>query len=145
MLVVRDTGIGTEVLPRGAFDWGWPSLGGATRLARALLLDLTGRTPPEPIRHTLAVDLIAHLPWGSFTLTGADLLAWIDAHAYEIADWPPATTAVTPTPTAQPKREASQRNGGRRAPHPAARRWIPSLAGRAMDTRGAASRRSARS
>ena len=145
VLVVRDTGIGTEVLPRGAFDWGWPALGGATRLANALLLDLTGRTPPEPIRDRLAVDLITHLPWRSFSLTGADLLAWTDTHGYEITDWPAATTAVTPTPTARPKRETAQRNRGRRALRRGARRRTPPLAPRAMHAGGAASSRSPRS
>jgi hypothetical protein len=94
MLVVRDHG--TERLPGptpGGFDWGWPSMGGARRLAHALLLDLTGHDPPPWIRDTLATEMLAHLPWAAFSLTGRELLGWIESRGYTIADWPLANSS----------------------------------------------------
>jgi hypothetical protein len=79
---------------RGGFDWGWPGIGGARRLAHALLLDLTGRNPPPWIRDTLATDKLAHLPWAAFSLTGRELLGWIEARGYTISDWPPANPTL---------------------------------------------------
>jgi hypothetical protein len=93
MLVVQENG--TEHLhapTAGGFDWGWPSLGGARRLAHAMLLDLTGRVPPPWILDTLAAEELAHLPWTAFTLTGQQLLAWIESRGCAIADWPPANS-----------------------------------------------------
>jgi hypothetical protein len=91
---------GTERLSpptRGGFDWGWPGIGGARRLAQALLLDLSGRNPPPWIRDALATDKLTHLPWAAFSLTGRELLRWIESRGYAISDWPLAN----PTPASR--------------------------------------------
>ncbi len=72
----------------GGFDWGWPSMGATRRLARALLLDVTGREPPAGIRDALATEELAHFPWAGFSLTGRQLLDWIESRGHAIADWP---------------------------------------------------------
>ena len=108
MLVVRENA--TERLRAttpGGFDWGWPS--GAKRLAHALLLDLTGRDPPPEIHDTLATEELAHLPWAAFSLTGRELLGWIESRGYTIADWPLAnsSSASCRTPCAPPPARAT--------------------------------------
>jgi hypothetical protein len=78
----------------GGFDWGWPS-GATRRLARALLLDVTGREPPAGVRDALATEQLAHFPWATFSLTRGELLGWIESRGYTIADWP--ATSSTPS------------------------------------------------
>jgi len=96
MLVVREKD--TERLnTAGGFDWGWPSIGGARRLAHTLLLDLTDREPPPWVCDALATDQLTHLPWTTFSLTGRELLEWIKSQGYRIEDWPLAgTSPATP-------------------------------------------------
>ena len=89
MLVVGDDGTERLFAPAlGEFDWGWPSMGGTRRLAQALLLDVTGREPPPGLRDALATEELAHFPWGAFSLTGRELIGWIEARGHTIADWP---------------------------------------------------------
>ncbi|MGO9902480.1 MAG: hypothetical protein ACLP0J_22975 [Solirubrobacteraceae bacterium] len=99
VLVVRDTG--GEYMPtpeRGAFSWGWPSTGGARRLAHALLLDLTGRNAPPWVADEIAARELAHLPRAAFAVTGRQILGWIGSYGYSISDWPPARRSRTPAP-----------------------------------------------
>jgi hypothetical protein len=89
MLVVTDDGTESEFAPAsGWFDWGWPSLGPTRRLARALLLDVTGREPPTEARDALATEELAHFPWAAFSLSAGELRGWIEARGYSIGDWP---------------------------------------------------------
>ena len=90
ILVVRESGTERLHAPTGGFDWGWPGIRGGRRLAHATLLDLTGREPPPLILDTLATEELAHLPWTAFSLTGQQLLAWIESRGCTITDWPPA-------------------------------------------------------
>ncbi len=99
VLVVRETG--GEYMPtpeRGAFSWGWPSTGGARRLAHALLLDLTGRNAPPWVADRIAARELAHLPRAAFAVTGRQILGWIGSDGYSILDWPPARRSRTPGP-----------------------------------------------
>jgi hypothetical protein len=79
MLVIEEDGSEHSFAPSlGEFDWGWPSLRATRRLARALLLDVTGHEPPEVLCDELAAELLAHLPWGSFSLTARDVRGWLE-------------------------------------------------------------------
>jgi hypothetical protein len=85
MLVIEADGTESP-LALGGFDWGWPSMN--TRgLARALLVDVTGREPPPAVRDAFATEELAHFPWASFSITGRDLLEWIESRGYELAQW----------------------------------------------------------
>jgi len=63
MLVIDENGNESPLArARGGFDWGWPSMNGTRRLARALMMDVTGREPPPgrscptfPGGHSLSV------------------------------------------------------------------------------------------
>ena len=68
------------------FDLGWSGID-TRRLARALLIDVTGREPPAWVRDAFATEELAHFDWRSFLITGRDVLEWIGYHGYEIADW----------------------------------------------------------
>jgi hypothetical protein len=91
MFVVGRDGIERTFAPAlGGFDWGWPSMGGTRRLARALLLDLTSREPPAGLRDAFATEELAHFPWGGFRVTGEELLGWIESRGHTVTDWPVA-------------------------------------------------------
>lgn len=95
VLVVRETG--AEYIPapaRGLFSWGFPSTGGARRLAHALLLDLTGRNAPPWVADKIAARELARLPRSTFSVTGRQILGWIGSYGYSILDWPPASSPV---------------------------------------------------
>jgi hypothetical protein len=94
ILVVGAEGAESMFAPAlGGFDWGWPSMGATRRLARALLLDVTGREPPGGIRDALATEELAHFPWAGFSLTGRQLLDWIESRGDAVVDWPAADSA----------------------------------------------------
>ncbi len=99
VLVVRDTG--AEYLPapeRGGFGWGWPSTGGARRLAHALLRDLTARNAPPWVADKIAARELAQLPRAAFSITGRQILGGIGFYGYSISEWPPAQRSLTPSP-----------------------------------------------
>ncbi|MGO9750771.1 MAG: hypothetical protein ACLP8S_32265 [Solirubrobacteraceae bacterium] len=107
VLVVRDTG--AEYMPapeRGAFGWGWPSTGGARRLAHALLLDLTGRNAPPWVADKIAARELGQLPRAAFSITGRQILGWIGFYGYSISEWPPAQRSLTPSPIHGTTRDA---------------------------------------
>ncbi len=108
VLVVRATG-GEVVLaaPGGVFSWGWPSTAGARRLAHALLLDLTGREAPLWVLDRLAARELAHLSHAAFSLTGRQILGWVDGHDSDsMSDWPPARRPSTAVPILGAPRDA---------------------------------------
>ena len=99
MLVIDENGNESPLArARGGFDWGWPSMNGTRRLARALMMDVTGREPPPGVRDAFATEELSHFPWGSFSVSGRDLLEWIDSRGYELAAWPLAdyTPVISP-------------------------------------------------
>ncbi|MGO9971485.1 MAG: hypothetical protein ACLP01_01375 [Solirubrobacteraceae bacterium] len=107
VLVVRDTG--AEYMPapeRGTFGWGWPSTGGARRLAHALLRDLTGRNAPPWVADKIAARELAQLERAAFSITGRQILGWIGFYGYSISEWPPAQRSLTPSPINGTTRDA---------------------------------------
>jgi hypothetical protein len=91
VLVTGEDGIEISLASQlGGLDWGWPSMNGTRQLARALLTDATGREPPPAVRDAFATEELAHFPWGSFCITGRELLEWIESRDYELVQWPAA-------------------------------------------------------
>ena len=109
IVVIDEDGSEGPLTPAlGRFDWGWPSMNATRQLARALLIDVTGREPPPAVRDAFATEELAHFPWGSFSMTGRELLEWIDSRGYELAGWPPATSTPVisaPAVPASPRRD----------------------------------------
>jgi hypothetical protein len=96
VVVMRDSGDQQSLAsPYGAFSWGWPSTGGARRLAHALLLDLTGRDAPHWVLDTLAARELPRLPRAAFAITGRQILGWVESHGYSISDWRVAQQSLT--------------------------------------------------
>jgi hypothetical protein len=117
MFVVGGDGTERMFAPAlGWFDWGWPSMGPTRRLARALLLDVTGREPPPGIRDALLTEVLAHFPWAGFSISGRELVAWIESRGQTIADWPAAhSTPGTGILAAAPSRARDRSSRGRLA------------------------------
>jgi hypothetical protein len=118
-IVLVTDGDGTESMLAPAFDgfdWGWSGMD-TRRLARALLIDVTGREPPAWARDAFATEELAHFDWRSFLITGRDLLEWIEYRGYELADWPPVNSTpsigpVAPSARLQPARRQRVRSSG---------------------------------
>jgi len=104
VLVTEDDGSESALASAfDGFDWGCSGVD-TRRLARALLIDVTGREPPAWVRDAFATEELAHFEWRSFLITGRDLLEWIEYHGYKLADWPlvDSTPAMGPVASVPP-------------------------------------------
>jgi len=62
-------------------------LGGRLKLAVALLVDVTGRQPPEAAVDRLERAILRRLPSGGFTLSDVDLELWLHVEGFDPAHW----------------------------------------------------------
>jgi hypothetical protein len=130
MRVLVEDGAESPFAPAsGWFDWGWPSLSATKRLARALLAEVTGREPPAAVSDAFATEELAHFPWAAFSLTGRELLGWVEARGETVADWPeatPTTRVRSEAPAPPPARDRVSRR--RSAAARVSRSWVPARA-----------------
>ena len=91
LVIAEDSPERTFAPGLGGFDWGWPNICATRRLARAPLLDVTGRGPPAGRRDAPATEELAHFPWMAFSLTRRESPAGSSPAAARSLTRPPRT------------------------------------------------------